>query len=123
MFKAIAITLLIVVAGCTPDVPPGTTAVPQAQCRPNLVWADWERKNGGQPGEIPHLNEELRLIFLRNFNSTPPASDYNPEKVYLINHGSLIMAFFVDGLCVTLMNPIPSSVVRQRMGEQTVKKS
>mgnify|MGYP003643398750 CR=1 FL=1 len=115
---AMLITFMLFISGCvaTTQEPLETTA---EVCKDNMIWADWERKKGGKPGEIPHLNKKLRLIFLRNFNSTPPVSDYNPEKVYLINNGSMIMAFFVDGLCVTLVNPIPATIVRSWMSSMS----
>lgn len=61
------------------------------------------------------LSEENRIKFLRGFNAEPPVSDYNPEKIFLIMNRGVLVAFFVDGPCVTLINPVPAQSVRTWM--------
>lgn len=88
-----------------------------AECNPRLLWSVWRQKMG-IPADVKPLDPELRVKFLSAFNATPPVSDYNPARIYLIavNMGTVV-AFFVDesNTCVSLINPIPMNTVRSWM--------
>jgi len=91
-----------------------------SQCRPNLDWGYWKSRLG-VGDDVSPLSAEQRIMFLRGFNAEPPVSDYNPSTIFLIAVDRVtVVAFFVEGPCVTLMNPIPLPVVAQWMKAEGV---
>ncbi len=74
---------------------------------PWFEWNAWlddlERKNEGL---LQHhtMTEEERIRFLRAYNSTPPVTDRNPERIEIYSRPAhvLVVVVFVENGCVTL---------------------
>ena len=89
-------------------------------CKPASVWTQFRNDFNstfpdGYKGKERELNSDERISFLSWFNSYPPITDYNPERVVLF-YGGGHMQFgitFITDDCVTYSTVVPIHVLPQ----------
>jgi len=111
--KFIIPIVAVLLSGCATAETVKPEVAPVQQCGERLSVEYWEDYFGIKMGP---LNEGQRARFLRGFNASPPASDYQPKTVYLVvvDQGTAV-AFFHDGVCLTLIQPVPLPLVVEWM--------
>ena len=92
-----------------------TTPALAQECRNNMEWDRWEQKlktEYGVTNPTP-IFADSRLVFLSQYNNTPPVSNITAPDIYLIANSQLgiVLALFVDGACVVHGDTIPLELV------------
>ena len=89
------------------------------ECRKNMSWDLWRFRMGIE-NPTP-LSAEDHIKFIRNYNSTPPVSDFTAQVVYiyLMEDGSALALFVKDG-CVIHGDSLSKWLVEGWLGEQAI---
>ena len=90
-----------------------------SECRKNMSWDLWRFKLG--IANPTPLSAADHIKFIRNYNATPPVSDFNAQAVYvyLMEDGSAL-ALFVDGGCVVHGASLSGETLLGWLGEQAI---
>lgn len=80
------------------------------------IWYEEMQRQNPEGTEERTMTDDERLRFLRVFNSTPPITDVNPDRIEMFwSNPSQILVAFVENGCVThtglLMRQLLESII------------